>query len=192
MPAFIYKITNSINNKIYIGKTVRCPYTRFIEHLRSKCRSMAISRAIVKYGKDAFALEIIEECSISDVDQREIYYIDYYKREGYTLYNITSGGGGTSGRFKIPEKEHPDIIDLYESGLSLREIAIEYKVDKATIKQVLVFNNIDIHKRCYKYSTKDIQNILKDVPVLSRKEIQKKYRISKAYLSQLINGKRRI
>ena len=67
-------------------------------------------------------------------------------------------------------------------------------IDKQTIKDLLVRNNINLRTtRTYKFSQKDREDILKDLSLgLSRKEIISKWHISKSYLSQLINGYHRI
>lgn len=62
--AFIYKITNLINNKCYIGKTERTINERWKEHLKkSKSLDLPLYRALNKYGIDNFQIEQIEECS---------------------------------------------------------------------------------------------------------------------------------
>ena len=62
--AFIYKITNTVNNKIYIGKTERDIKTRWEEHLRhiSIYPNIPLYRAMKKYGIEVFNVEQIEEC----------------------------------------------------------------------------------------------------------------------------------
>lgn len=96
---YIYKIYNDINDKIYIGQTIRDIQDRFNEHLRtsfypSECNSK-LHRAIVKYGREHFFVEQVEEVSLSELDGRERYWIKYYnstdKEKGY---NITIGGSG--------------------------------------------------------------------------------------------------
>ena len=78
-------------------------------------------------------------------------------------------------------------------ALSIIDITREFKVDKATIKHIIEINNIKIRNtRTYKLSQEDRNKILEDSKTLSRKEIMVKWNISKSYLSQLINGNRRI
>ena len=86
----IYKITNNINNKIYIGQSVNIE-RRWKDHLSNSSKKSLIHRAIEKYGKDNFTFEIIEECSIEELDNREIYWISYYDTFNYG-YNLTRGG----------------------------------------------------------------------------------------------------
>ena len=86
------------------------------------------------------------------------------------------------------------IIALYNLGKSLRFIGSQFNVDKQTIKDLLIRNNVKLRTtRTYKLSQNDRQNIVEDLKSgLSRIQIIKKYNISKSYLSQLINGYRRI
>ena len=72
----IYKITNLINKKCYIGQSVHIE-RRFREHCNSNTNSY-IHRAIQKYGKENFTFEVIEECSLNQLDEREKYWILFY------------------------------------------------------------------------------------------------------------------
>ena len=85
----IYKITNKLNNKAYIGQSIDIE-RRFEEHKRDKdnCR---IHLAIQKYGVDNFVFEIIEKCPPNKLDEREKFWIAYYKTFGHG-YNATEGG----------------------------------------------------------------------------------------------------
>lgn len=195
MLGIIYIIRNDINSKVYVGQTFRSLEERWKEHLRSKCskgeKHMLIKRAIFKYGKEHFTISILEKCEESKLDEREVYYIKLYNSY-LSGYNMTKGGQEGTKPLKLLNVEK-EIISLYKEGFSLREIAKEYNVDKCTIKHILEINNIKIRKvRTYKYTRKDKMNILKDLNVLNRKEIMIKYNISASYLSQLINGQRRI
>lgn len=89
----IYKVTNNFNNKIYIGQTIQPYQKRWNHHLEeSKLGSETkFHRAIRKYGKDAFRVEVIEEIPNEDLNEREIYWIDYYNSYN-NGYNSTPGG----------------------------------------------------------------------------------------------------
>jgi group I intron endonuclease len=84
----IYRITNLVNGKTYIGQSIDIK-RRFCDH---RCIShesnIHLKRALKKYGKDNFRYEVLEECDISELDEKEIYYISTLKPE----YNIASGG----------------------------------------------------------------------------------------------------
>lgn len=87
----IYKIKNLLNNKIYIGGTVKTNLTeRFHEHFahakkyNSQTQKMIDMRNI---SKENWTIEKIEDCLDSEIKFRETYYIEKYKKEGYKLYN---------------------------------------------------------------------------------------------------------
>lgn len=76
MSCGIYKITNNINKKIYIGQSVDIE-RRWKEEKNNKDNSL-IEQAIQQYGVKNFSFEIIEECNIKDLNEREIYWSKYY------------------------------------------------------------------------------------------------------------------
>lgn len=156
---------------------------------------MHIKRAILKYGKENFSIEILEECPKELLNDREKHYIKLYNSYN-SGYNSTLGGqNGILNPFKkIAKDKHNEIIDLYKAGLSLRSIADNYNVDKHTIKHILDYYNIPLRNtRQYKYSSEERSEILKDYNNgMSRKEIINKWKISRSYLSQLINGIRKV
>lgn len=195
MRGFIYKITNKVNGKSYIGQTIQNVKERFYQHCATKCSqailNMVIHKAITKYGKSNFTIEVIEEVESANLNDRERYWIKYY--DSYNNgYNSTEGGQDGIKLFKNLDTE--SIVREYKSGKSLREIGRLFNVDKQTIKDLLVRNNINLRTtRTYKFSQKDREDIIKDLSLgLSRKEIISKWHISKSYLSQLINGYHRI
>ena len=195
MRGFIYKITNTINGKSYIGQTIQNVKERFYQHCATKCSkavsNMAIHRAIKKYGKSNFTVEVIEEIDSANLNDRERYWIKYYNSYN-NGYNSTKGGQDGCKSFKDLDVE--SIIKEYNTGKSLRTLGTIFKVDKQTIKDLLIRHNIELRTtRTYKLSQKDRDKVLEDFASgLSRKEIITKWNISKSYLSQLINGYRRI
>ena len=195
MNGFIYKITNKLNNKVYIGQTIQKPIERFYQHCAKKCDkyilNMVIHKAIFKYGKDNFTFEVIEEVPKQQLNEREKYWIKYYN--SYTDgYNSTKGGQKGNKPFK--NIDNKVIIEQYQQGKSLRTIGKMFNIDKATVKSILIRNNIKLRTtRTYKLSQEDRANIILDIKQgLSRNTIVSKWNISKSYLSQLINSQRRI
>lgn len=195
MRGFIYKITNTINSKSYIGQTIQNVKERFYQHCATKCSkavsNMAIHRAIKKYGKSNFTVEVIEEIDSANLNDRERYWIKYYNSYN-NGYNSTKGGQDGCKPFKDLDVE--SIIKEYNTGKSLRTLGTIFKVDKQTIKDLLIRHNVELRTtRTYKLSQEDREEILGEFTSgLSRKEIMIKWNISKSYLSQLINGYRRI
>jgi group I intron endonuclease len=193
----IYKITNLLNNKVYIGQTIQKLSDRWNRHCNMNCseaeHNMIIKKAIIKYGKENFSIEIIETCDSKYLNEKEKYYINKFNtyKEGY---NSTLGGQKGAKMIQTPEDICKEIIELYKYGFSLRDLAKEYFIDKATVKGILIKYNIIIRDtRTYKLSQLDRVNIIEDLNKgFSRKDIINKYQISKSYLSQLITGNRRI
>ena len=95
----IYKITNLINNKIYIGKDTTSNPSYFGSGL-------LINRAFDKYGKQNFIKEIIDETSdYKELSEKEIYWISYYNSTNKEIgYNISKGGDGGDTL-----SNHPDL-----------------------------------------------------------------------------------
>ena len=75
----IYKITNKINGKVYVGQTTKTLKERFEKHCWGTTKkdsyhfNMAIKKAIKKYGKENFTIELIEEVETTKLDEREVY-----------------------------------------------------------------------------------------------------------------------
>lgn len=89
----IYKITNKINGKVYIGQTVRPLNVRIKQHL-VRGESL-VSKAIKKYGIDKFIIEQIDRAkSKPELDRKERYWIGVYDCVAPNGYNLTSGGEG--------------------------------------------------------------------------------------------------
>lgn len=89
----VYKIFNTINDKLYVGYTSQTLRARFLKHI-SWCEKggTKLQRAIHKHGKDHFTIELIEECETKEQALiREIFYINEFN--SYKMgYNSTLGG----------------------------------------------------------------------------------------------------
>lgn len=95
----IYKATNLITGKSYIGLTTRSLQERKLEHLRHlDTENTYFHRAIKKYGKENFSWEIIdsEASSLGDLREKETHYIQIYNTLSPNGYNITQGGENPS------------------------------------------------------------------------------------------------
>lgn len=92
----IYKIVNIVNDKIYIGQSKHIKQ-RWCEHKKelkkNKHRNEYLQRAWNKYGESNFIHEIIELCDESELDEKEVYYINFYNSMNPNKgYNLHSGG----------------------------------------------------------------------------------------------------
>lgn len=93
----IYKITNKINGKVYIGQTKN--FDRRMEQHRTIAKrgskNTHLYHAIQKYGWSNFTPKIVERVNYNNIDEREIYWIQYYKSTNSVYgYNMTYGGEG--------------------------------------------------------------------------------------------------
>ena len=140
----IYKITNQINGKCYIGQTIKKPEERWKEHQQHAFGShpndikKALYRAIRKYGLENFTFEVIQDNieSYEQLDKAEMYWIDYYQ-SFLKGYNATSGG--QQYHKNLPNKL---IIEDYHKTKSARKTALNFGIDHSTVDRILNDNNI--------------------------------------------------
>ena len=106
MYGYIYKTTNLINKKIYIGQKKSDKYLGN-KYLGS---GKLIVYALQKYGKSNFSVELLQECySLNELNDAEMYWINKFNSTDKKIgYNITLGGGGTSG-FHLSEESKKKI-----------------------------------------------------------------------------------
>ena len=128
----IYKITKKENGKSYIGQSNDIK-RRFQEHKTKK--DIPIELAIQKYGVDAFDFEILEECELSELDTKEVYWIAYYNTFKGIGYNCNSGGGNSrgenNGRTKLTNEDVAYIRNCYDEHKRRKEVYELFK-DKIT------------------------------------------------------------
>lgn len=94
----IYKITNKINGKSYIGKTKFKALVRWKDHVTGYHPNSAIHKAIVKYGVTNFSFEVLEiNVDEDSLNEWEMYYIKLYNSKSPNGYNLTDGGDGGLG-----------------------------------------------------------------------------------------------
>lgn len=103
----VYKITNKVNNKVYIGITSKGISARWKEHIYNAEHGcpFKLHNAIRKYGRDNFSVELIDFCnSWNELTEKEKMYIEQYKSlQDEFGYNLTEGGDGTFGRLHSEE-----------------------------------------------------------------------------------------
>ena len=110
---FIYKITNIINNKVYVGQTTETLEKRFKRHMgyQKNSNDTKFYRAVKKYGVENFRIDLIEEVETQEeLNIREEYWIrelDSVERGYNSYYGGFASGGDTLS-------EHPNLENIKE------------------------------------------------------------------------------
>ena len=108
----VYKITNNINGKAYVGQTINSLQERFRVHCAtySEGKCPALWSAIQLYGKDNFNIELLwskHGCTKEELDEKEIELITFHDTLSPNGYNLMEGGHGSrhheESRRKISE-----------------------------------------------------------------------------------------
>lgn len=134
----IYKITNKINNKIYVGQSIDIQ-RRWEEHKFYSKDDTVLQHAFSKYGINNFIFEIIEECNIDELDEKEIYWISYYDsfENGYNMNK-----GGNNHQFL----NYEEILFVFKETKSIHKTAEITKSSRTSVRKILEIFNIDYEK----------------------------------------------
>lgn len=183
MEGIIYKITNKVNGKSYIGQTRYTIEFRWKQH-QHKNDNTYFHNAIHKYGIENFSIEILEKCNIEDLNSREIFYIAKYDtfKNGY---NLTIGGDGN--RKLLLDDSYSEIKELYLSGFSSNKIATLYKVDKASIVKILKSLDVKIRSNKLNINHQEFLELVQDYQSgYSLRELSKRYDCSPSGLKEYL------
>lgn len=143
MSCGIYKITNLINNKSYIGQSVNIEHRWTVEKYRafspnSTEYNKSLSKAFRKYGIENFSFTILEECEVQNLNDKEKYYINLYNTY-FDGYNETTGGqqGNANLCVKLTKNDILQIYNLLQnSNISQKEIAKQFNVGQDVISTI--------------------------------------------------------
>lgn len=139
----IYKITNTQNGHSYIGQS-RNVTKRWLSHKEAASNpnmssyNYPLQRAFRKYGLETFTFDILEECSIAELNEKEIYWINYFNPE----YNQTIGDNYSVIPQKLTMSQVLEIqmalVNDVEGNLSHKKLAEQYGVHRDTIRDINV------------------------------------------------------
>ena len=139
----IYKITNKTNEHCYIGQS-REIFQRWYNHIiaafnpTDKGYEYPLYRAMRKYGKENFTFEILEECSIEQLNEKELFWI----KELSPIYNQTVGGDYQVVPRKLSYQQVEEIQQILlqdiQGEVSHKQLADKYGVSKDTIRDINV------------------------------------------------------
>ena len=177
----IYKITNKLNGKVYIGQS-RDIDARWRQHINAK-DNFAIHNAIKKYGKENFKFEVLLECPVDMLDVWERDMIALYNCMSPYGYNLTEGGEGhhlsEEHKRKISESNKGRIV----SEETRHKISESRKGRRASEETLLKMSEVNKGKHLSEEHKRKISNTLKGV---KRKPCSEEH---KRKLSESIKGR---
>ena len=144
----IYKITNLINGKVYIGQSIHIE-KRWQEHRKPSAHSL-IGKAIQKYGIANFSFEVLEELQMSstiseELNDLEAKYISEFNSITPYGYNVLELSETVRSNYALLGKDtYEKIVDLLQhSTLTFEQIASQFGLNRRTINRI---NNGYSHK----------------------------------------------
>ena len=205
----IYKYTNLINGKVYIGQTIQELKERHSKHVSvafgketGHGYNYLIHKAFRKYGIDNFTLEIIDKVDNALLNEKEREYIALYN--SYERgYNMTPGGESKTEDFPLSDEEKKIISELFEDGLAIKKIAERtghhYRKIKRVLLEELGYSEADIENRYLASKGKATRSMVyaldtnKDIisSYNSIKEASQFLGISTAWLSKIVNSQQK-
>lgn len=198
----IYKITNDLNDKVYVGQTIQSLSKRFNAHCSNsndKSSNMYIKRAILKYGRKHFTITLIEECEDSLLDEREIYWISYF--DSYKSgYNLTEGGNSNREFLTTALEESINILDfisfIIDNYPTAKEVADKFNICHSSVYNLIKrINNPQLKLNPYNpRKAKTIEDINKEELLKLYNEgwsildLVKKYKVRKNKISDYLKS----
>lgn len=177
-----YLITNTINNKVYIGVTKKDINIRLKEHIKvakSNSKKQSIHHAIIKYGVNNFTISALHHFhDKSKAFKFEKIFIEQYDsfKSGY---NETIGGDcGPAKTYKHSIETVIAIIEDYCSGVKLKTLSIRYGINYYTI--------FDMTR--LKISEYKLPNYLMDKLKLVKDNSSKKKKVTKITIMDIIEN----
>jgi|ERR1700728_1460568 len=184
----IYLITNLVNGKMYVGQTIKTASARFVQHIwtANNKDGHLIHNAIRKYGSENFKISIIDAAfTAEELDYKETWYIQSLncldRKIGYNLklpIPHTEGYRKKLSESHLGDKNHSyredidtqQLVDLYETGLSIAEVARKLGLINATVADRLKKVGVEIRTISFSdYALKgpDSPNFNHEVPTHS-------------------------
>ena len=177
----IYKVTNSINNKVYVGQTIRSIEKRWANHC---CKSIykscpALSNAIQKHGKENFTITEIDGANAMDeLNYLENFYVHKFNSLAPNGYNLREGGGARCKHSKINRKKQLNAQDNLSKTFNIYEITRDNKKNSSSIKYKVLevkkigsYNNQTKCSRDFNILQGSINNCLKNKVKFTNKYI---------------------
>lgn len=141
---FIYKVTNNINGKVYVGQTYLPIEQRFKQHINDSKNSRKKNRpfcyAINKYGAKNFSISLLEEVVSEKMNEREQYWIK--KLKSYIGFHDSNGYNATLGGDSKKHYNYYLISNSYNKTKSKTQTSKEFNCCIQTIERALKAYNV--------------------------------------------------
>jgi group I intron endonuclease len=197
----VYKITNRVNGKFYIGITRNAPEFRFRQHVnnaRYKAKYSRIAAAIIKYGKENFFVEVLETHSSDEqVKLAEIRLI----KEACPHYNVTLGGDGTTGHTMSEEQRQKARERMLGSKINLGRVwSDERKLEMSKkrkgckpppISSLMIITRAENMRRAAKERCKKVICLTDNQTYNSSYEASLAYGLHKTTVASVCSGRRK-
>lgn len=127
----IYTIKNLINGKQYVGQSINIQ-KRWSQHKSDYIHNenkKILYKAMRKYGIENFSFEVLEECPIDKLDEKEIFWIKELNTLNPNGYNISQGGTGNSSL----QNNYEELAKAYLIHHNSKKVAEIYNCDFKTV-----------------------------------------------------------
>lgn len=140
----IYKITNQVNGKCYIGQSVNIA-RRWRDHKKTSSDASynaydsVLHKAFRKYGIENFSFEVLEECSQESLNAKEIYWINYFNSDDSQRgYNLTPGGDNVGQKCrKLTDEQLQELKRLLKTTLiSQTDLAKQFNISQMAVSDI--------------------------------------------------------
>jgi len=199
--AYIYKITNKINDKIYIGKTESSIEKRWKEHLgdfgKKRTEKRPLYEAMNKYGVENFSIHLIEETN--QPEEREKFYINQYRTyigfEDCNGYNATLGGDGKTYAFQDLESIEL-LIKMYNDGYNSIGMAKVLNLDQNTVLSKLKSLGFEVsynrvRRKAVSQIDKQTNEVIQEFESVEAAAISLGSKTYKGHICQVCSGERK-
>lgn len=189
----IYKITNKINGKVYIGQTTLTINRRWYYHCYKSSGCTFLHRAIEKYGAENFTIEQVDAANNKfELDQKEQFWIQHYNSLTPNGYNLKTGGA--TPLYSEESKKQMSVNHADVSGENNPRFGVQ--LTAATKKKISDSHKgkrlSDEHKEKCRLSSpkrKVVKNLDTGEVFVSCKLAEKTYGLSNCAIQKVCSGK---